>query len=151
MKIGVLITNNSPRHPADKWADVTAQRVTALIAIDDDSGSATAIQARKDKRAFENKLNDLLTDHHQAVQDNEAGLLDAMKDERFSHTLNPLDHLPEAVDQAVADIVEASKVNPLFEAFFADPKIQAHIKHDMLVPSMRDCGWKDGLQNRPIR
>lgn len=133
MKIGVLITNNTTgNHPADKWAEVTVSRIMERIEIDENSASPEAVRARADKRTFEQKLLDLMTTHHQSVHDGECAMIGEHEHDRLGHSCCPIEHHGDIVEQAVADVMEAAKVNHLFEEFFAQPSEQEHIRNDML-------------------
>jgi hypothetical protein len=129
----ILITDNiTGNHPADKWAEITAERIAERISIEEKSTSPVAIQARKDKKEFVFKLERLLTDHHQAVQDHEIGKLIDYGHERLRHSIDPYDHVMPIIDQALADILEAAKVNGAFHAYYSQPEELEHIKRDML-------------------
>lgn len=129
----VLITDNiTGNHPADKWAEITAERIAERIEIEPKSTSPVAIKARVDKKEFTFKLERLLTTHHQAVQDHEIGKLIDHHHDRLSHSLDPYDHVMHVIDQAMADILEAAKVNPAFFEYFSQPEETEHIRRDML-------------------
>ncbi len=70
MSISFMVTNGGP-HPPEKWADVTARAIAALIVIE----PTAPTQAIVDKREFEVELFKLLIGLHQEVQDNERALL----------------------------------------------------------------------------
>jgi hypothetical protein len=134
MQFGVLITNNIVgNHPADKWAEVTVGRIMAVFDIDADSNTPEAKQARKDKRLFEQELLDIVEKHHQAVHDFEQAQLEEKGSLRLVDTLDAQHHVADILDEAIAEVVEAAKINPQFTAYFAKPEVQKHIRDDMFA------------------
>lgn len=102
MQTSILITNNADRHPAHKWAAVTAAHIVALIEIDEASASGTAKAARRAKTQLEYDIADALESHYEAAQAHEKGQLAVHGHERLAHDYAPHKPLHET---ALADVL----------------------------------------------
>lgn len=90
----VMITDGGP-HPAEKWAQVTAQTILDDIAA---NAPQTGIG---EAMAFRADLEALLTGHHADVQDSERAKLDG-DDAHRAGDPDPAPHLGPAVEAIVA-------------------------------------------------
>lgn len=120
----MMITNGGP-HPADKWADMTADAILDLIAVSEDSNTPEALAARAAKRDLRPVLFDIFNDHHSAVQGTEQRHLTATVktcEHAEAHVQSPLDvepHLP-----VMSKVFNTLAATP-FAAHFAKPEVQA--------------------------
>lgn len=129
MQVGFMITNGGP-HPADKWAEMTADTILNLIQIAEDSDTPEAAAARKAKRDLRPTLFNILYDHHDGVQRHERSgnaKVKTLKDaEAHACTVrNPIDCTPHL--GAVDDVISALAATP-FAAHFAKPEVAEVIK-----------------------
>lgn len=62
------MSTNGGTHPADKWADITADAICDLIQVKEDSVSEEATQARAIKRELKPKIFDICNGHHADLQ-----------------------------------------------------------------------------------
>lgn len=113
---GILITNGGP-HPADKWAAESAAHIADLIQINEASESPEAVAARKAKPRFELDLADALEGHHKTIQTQERAALDEHGAQRYGHSVDPAEHVPETVDEAIACVAEVAAGTPFAEHF----------------------------------
>lgn len=121
--VGFLITDGGA-HPADKWAEIMADDVLALIQIEDGADSEAARAARRAKRDLAVKLLDMFEAAGQQVQDCER---DACRHKaRLQDSLDPEPHTP----QTMADFDALIAATP-FAAHFAKPEVRAHIHNIM--------------------
>lgn len=92
-----MITNGGA-HPADKWADTTAEAILALIQVSDDSATPEALAARQAKRDLRPILFDIFNDHHGAVQGHEQRELG--RNAKHVHAkFDPTQHTPDTIAQ----------------------------------------------------
>jgi len=111
----IMITDGGP-HPPDKWAQVTTQTI-----LDDITANApqTGVGEAQD---FRRALEELLTDHHGAVQSHERRALEA----DMAHLATPLDpapHLERTVQAIVALARQCS-----FAGYFERPETQEYLR-----------------------
>lgn len=92
----ILVSNNGP-HPADKWAELTANEIMDLIQIADPAEQQTEAQQvrlaamRKAKRELYPLLCELFENAHKACQDGERGeLAKARGERRLAAKLDPM-------------------------------------------------------------
>jgi hypothetical protein len=104
----LMITDGGP-HPAEAWAQVTAEHIAPL---------GPDVTGRRRARGLELQLAiaAALEPHHQTVQDTERGKLIANLD----HIANPVDPEPH-LDEAMTAIAAAAKGTE-WEAHFNDPE-----------------------------
>jgi len=129
MKVGFLITNGGP-HPADKWAEITAETILDMLVDanpDDDTPAAAA--ARKAKRDLRPKLFDVLNSHHEGVQKVERSTLASKANmtmaEAAVHAVTNLD--PEPHKPGVMDDVNKVLAQTPWADHFAKPEVQEHL------------------------
>lgn len=117
-----MITNGGP-HPADKWADVTADTIIDLIVVKDDSDTPEAAEARQVKRDLRPILFDILYGHHDGVQRSERGQLASIKKHEHAckHVAKPLE-LHDDCHSALEEVRAALNATP-FAAHFAQPAV----------------------------
>lgn len=123
---GFMVTDGGP-HPADRWADLTANTIVDTILVDSNpnDGSANAISVRLAKRELRNALFAVLIVHHSDVQrlervDNTAVKKAADAAERVIAPLDPTRYMVNAMDA-----VNATFAATPFAAHFAKPEVQA--------------------------
>jgi hypothetical protein len=119
MRVGIMITNGGP-HPADKWAEQTAERIVDIIQVEATSPVYDAALAAK--AAFKDAIAAGLELHHDDAQTHERGQLD-LGGERLNHDLDPTAHLDAAV-QAVLDAAKGT----MFELHFAKPQVRDFVR-----------------------
>lgn len=119
----IMITNGGP-HPADQWAEVTADTILGLIQVKEDSVSEAAIEARQAKRDLRPILFDIFNGHHEGIQTRERSALPSIKkhSEARLHAITPLE-MHEDVPSAMEEVNAALKATP-FAAHFAKPEVQ---------------------------
>lgn len=117
----IMITNGGP-HPADKWAETTADTILDLIEIAEDSDTPQAMAARQAKRDLRPALFDIFNAHHGKVQKHERGELAKAKKSMVTDHINPHQHM------SVMDEVETALANTPFAAHFAKPEVFGAIK-----------------------
>lgn len=103
----VMITNGGD-HPAEKWANVTAEIIAMLISDD----PTDAIKTRAKDR-FRLDVADLLQPHHERNATFEKGKLDSLGDARLTRDYSQYDKKAEVVDA----IVKAAAGTPFADAF----------------------------------
>jgi hypothetical protein len=114
MQVGVLITEGGP-HPPEKWADVTAGQIIDISAQAQGPMLAEANE-------FRAKLVQLLTGHHDLVQQHERDRLEQHHDYMMA-PLDPTQHL----DDPVEEIVRLSR-GTSFQGHFAKPETQRYLR-----------------------
>lgn len=129
MQFGILKTDGG-LHPADKWAAMTAAQIVSLIEIDEHSSSEAAVTARRAKARFELDLADALEGHHKAVQEHEIAKLGEAGAARYTASLDPAEHVPDTLDEAMAAVTEAAS-GTMFEAHFARPEVQDIVRNTL--------------------
>ncbi len=128
MNVGCMITNGGP-HPPEKWASVTASQIIDIAA----SAPETLL---RDARAFQAKIEGLLTEHHRSVQESERTALNTAGTDHLAADMDTSYHIPDALD----DLVAAAK-GTSFHGHFAKPEVQdylrrllhEHMHHIMLI------------------
>lgn len=115
MQVGVMITNGGP-HPAEKWAQVTADQII-------DIGSTAKGALLTEAHTFRTMIVQTLADHHTKVQTHERGQLESAGDDHLGTALDPTAHIAGAVDE----IIEATK-GTSFEAHFAQPHVREYLE-----------------------
>lgn len=113
MQFGVMITNNG-KHSDTKLAIATAEQIIQVAA-----GSESA--AAEEGRLLENKIIEILLEHHKKVSLNEVSKLEADSAHLLTD-VDPLQHTSDTLDKIVA----AAKGTE-FEPWFADPKVQESV------------------------
>lgn len=116
MRVGVLITDGGP-HPADKWANETAESIGDLIQVDQTSNTPAAAAARKAKPRFILDMADRLESFHQSHIDHSKVQLATHGNARVNPNLHPYAPNPDILNDAVNAVIECSKGTP-FEAHF---------------------------------
>lgn len=126
MKVSFMITNGGP-HPADKWAEQTAEAILDLVQVADDSVTAEAASARKAKRDLRPVLFDIFYGHHDGVQRIERSGNASVKGARAAadHVAKPIDVEPHFT---VMDQVNAALAATPFSAHFAKPEVIEVVK-----------------------
>lgn len=114
-----LITDGGP-HPADKWAEVSANEIMALIVIPDDATSDAAVAARQAKRELFPKLVKELTEHHGALQKAERAACKKGAAKRSAEKIDVIDHMASGVEC----IIELMTYPP-FREHFSRPDVRA--------------------------
>lgn len=114
MIVSLLITNDGP-HPPEKWAGVTSSQI-----IDIAASAPNALY--KEAREFEAKIQDVLTHHHQNIQDRERRLL---KEQGSPRLAEPMGH-DQDVEDCVGDICDMAKKTS-FADHFAKPDVQQYL------------------------
>jgi hypothetical protein len=119
----VLVTNGGP-HPPDKWAALSASKISDLIQIDELSDSDAAVLARKAKPRFSVGVADAL----------ETSFYNVMADERakvnsgaVSTRLDPF-AVDSYLDASVTAVVNASAGTP-FSDHFALSDVQSVVRN----------------------
>ena len=121
-----IATDGGP-HSADKLAGWAAKQIGDLIQIDDNSTSAQAVAARKQKPRLILDIADAIEEHHAEVQAAERELLATKGTARLSNSLDPrMDHL-DALNNATAAVVACAK-GTIFEPGFKGDQIKTAIK-----------------------
>lgn len=115
MRVGVMVTEGGPHSP-DTWAEATADQIIDISADAPDTKLAEA-------RMFREKLVEILSGHHQLVQEQERGQIDEQGHARLIHDLD----VSECVDAPAAEIVETAR-GLSFESHFAKPETQAYLR-----------------------
>lgn len=105
-----LITNGGP-HPADKWAEITAQAITDLIQVKEDSVSDEAVTARRVKMEIKPKLFEVFMEHHDGVQRTERSSLHKIKRHK-----DACEHLVKAIELHPGAIGALEAVNKILQA-----------------------------------
>lgn len=122
--VSFLITNGGA-HPADKWAEFTADTIVDTLLVDacPDDASDAAIAARAAKRKLRADLFDVLNDHHGRVQRHERGVCAKMKKpaDAAAHVLSPVDVTPHL---SIMDVVNAAFAKTPFAEHLAKPEVQ---------------------------
>ena len=98
----VTLLTNGGAHPPDKWAIVTADKIAALISIDESSLSSESSVARKDRRRFSVDVSDALEAVFAAVGDGERA---AVISGKITKRHDPFD-VEVAADEALSIIGE---------------------------------------------
>jgi len=148
MQAGVLITNGGP-HPADKWAEVSADQIVALIDIDDRADSPQATEARRAKRRFREDLIDTLTGHHDDCIGKERGALKTHGVARYDQSEVVDDHHPETLEAACQAVSDAASKYPVLGNHFSEGEaadvvrriLRSHMNHIMHI----ERGWHRDL------
>lgn len=120
-----MITNGGP-HPADKWADTTADAILDLIQIEADSVTPAAAEARQAKRDLRPKLFDIFNAHHDAVQSSERAAVPGTAkaaNALVAHPINPAPH----VDPTAAQVFALLATTP-YADHFAKLEVRAVIE-----------------------
>jgi hypothetical protein len=125
-----MITNGGP-HPADKWADMTADSILELLVDGNpDNVSPEAAAARQAKRDLRPVLFNIFNGHHDRVQKHERGSLKSIKGhaaacDHCDHAKNPLDVTPHL---SVMDQVFVALAATPFASHFAQPEVQETLR-----------------------
>lgn len=120
--VGVLKTDGGP-HPADMWAEASANEIANIVVVEDQSITDAAKKARKAKPRFALDLADVLEDWHQKVQDKEKAELKAKGVARLGE-----DHgIEDMVEGAVKDVLACAD-KTMFAAQFKASQVVAHVK-----------------------
>ena len=117
----LLITNGGP-HPADKWAAISAAEICDLVQIDHQAISEAAAVARIAKPKLQSAIAEALMGHHDVVQKNERSAIEKFGSARLSHSIDPRDHVPKTLDEAVKAVVVCAAASP-FKTHFAKPDV----------------------------
>jgi len=127
--IGVLTTDGGA-HPADMWAEASANEIANIVIIDDNSTSDAARAARKAKPRFALDLADALEVFHEKVQKGEKQALKLKGTDRLEddHDYDPI------CEEAVKKVVEIASKTPFAEDF-KKPEIQKRV-HAILHADM---------------
>lgn len=112
----LMITDGGP-HPADKWASITAAEICDLIQVDEKSASETAAKARIAKEKLRVDLAQALLGHHHSVQQNERTMIEKHGHARLSHSLDPRDHVPQTLTEALDAVLKCMEGTPFSEHF----------------------------------
>jgi hypothetical protein len=125
MQVVHMVTNGGP-HPADKWAEVTANAIVDTILVDStpDDVSPQALVARAAKRKLRNDLFDILNDHHTAVQNDERAT-NAKTKKPADAAMRALADPDPRPHMSVMDKVNAAFAATPFSDHFAKPEVQA--------------------------
>ena len=122
-----MITNGGP-HPADKWADMSADTIMDLIQVADDADTPEAAAARAAKRSLRPVLFDIFNGHHDGVQKHERDHLtrhvkgSQAREHAHSSRLDVTQHL------GVMDELFAALDATPFAAHFAQPHVREVLK-----------------------
>lgn len=128
MQITGFMVTNGGAHPADKWGELTSNTIVDTIlpqgSAADSDVSAAALASRTAKRALRNTLFDILTAHHQGVQQFEqtANVAITTAAGAAALALAPPDPTPH---MTVMDQVNAAFAATPFKDHFAKPEVQA--------------------------
>jgi hypothetical protein len=120
--VAIMITNGGS-HPADKWAEITADQILNLIEIDAASETPAALAARRAKRTLRTTLCDALEPLYAGVQNAEKQQLTTKGLARINEALDVRSHL-DAPLSAVADCFAGTP----FQAHFAKPEVREVLK-----------------------
>jgi hypothetical protein len=115
----IMVTNGGP-HPAEKWAEVSANEIGALIQIDPNSPIASF--AEEGKTQFVDKLKTALAGTHGEVQAHEREQIKQHGVARLSHLLDPTNHARDGL----AAVVAAAQ-GTMFQGHFAKPETQEYV------------------------
>lgn len=124
---GIMVTNGGP-HPADKWAEITANQIVDTILIDanTDDISDEAAAARAAKRKLRNELFEIFNSHHDGVQKSER--VSCAKHKKVEHAEKHADHSQtpidpcQHVDSIISDVMTAFAKTP-WAAHLAQPQV----------------------------
>lgn len=120
-----MVTNGGP-HPADKWAEMTANTIvdSTLADAHPDDASQEAIAARAAARKLRVDLFEIFNAHHDKVQKHERGECGKCKKlvDAAMRVIAP--HDPEH-HMGVMDQVNAAFAATPFAAHFAKPEVQS--------------------------
>jgi hypothetical protein len=120
MQISGFMVTNGGAHPADRWAELTAETILNLIVIVEDSVTDEAAAARAAKRDLRYVLFDILNQHHDDVQKGERGNVPT---DPHAHVAAPLEPMPH-VEPTMMEIRAAFAASP-FAAHFAKMEVQS--------------------------
>jgi hypothetical protein len=128
VQVNFLVTNGGP-HPADKWADVTANVIVDTLLVDSrpDDVSEQAAAARAAKRKLRNDLFDIFNDHHDIVQKAERVENGKCKKPADAAARVIALHDPEP-HMGVLERVNAVFASTPFSDHFAKPEVQEIVK-----------------------
>lgn len=128
-QISSLMITNGGAHPADKWAELTANTIvdTTLVDAHPDDASEAAVAARAAKRGLRTKLFDIFNHHYDAVQKHERGECAKCKKPSDAAARVVAPHDPSH-HMGVMDKVNAALVATPFAAHFAKPEVQDVVK-----------------------
>lgn len=122
----LMITDGGP-HPADKWAAISAAEICDLIVIDQKAISPEAAAARIAKPVLQSAIAAALMGHHAAVQKHERGAIEKHGHDRLSHSIDPRDHVPKTLAEAVKDVALCAAESP-FKAHFAQAAVTEAVR-----------------------
>lgn len=119
--VRIMITDGGP-HPADFWAQVTAEHIAPIK--EDMTGARHAAALR-----LQAKIAEALEPHHARVQENEKA---KCTNDAAHHLLavEPEVHAGADANLAIADIVAAA-AGTEWEAHFKDAAVQAEIREEV--------------------
>lgn len=124
MQTTVMVTSGGP-HPADRWAEVTANTIVDTLLVDaaPDDVSPQAATARAAKRKLRNDLFDIFNSHHQTVQDVERAENAKCKKpaDAAARVIAPHDPAPH---MGIMDQVNAAFAATPFSDHLAKPEVQ---------------------------
>ncbi len=128
-----MVTNGGP-HPPEKWADVTARAIAALIVIE----PTAPTQAIVDKREFEMALFKLLIEQHKHVQDSTRTALAGTQ--HVDHHRLVVDRAADAAN-GIAALVKSTR----FAEHFDKPEVKTFL-HNVIGQHFADSvhiehGW----------
>src|SRR6476661_7108324 len=120
--IGILKTDGGP-HPADMWAEASANEIANIVLIDEQSTSKEAKMARKAKPRFALDMADALEELHAEVQEHERNLLATEGSDRLFDE-HDHDHI---LDKAVEEVLKIALKTPFSEEF-KRPEIEHRVR-----------------------
>lgn len=138
MAFGIMITNGGP-HPADYWAETTAERFVSLVQVAEGSDSELARAARADKRKFRETLITLLEGYHDKIQKAERAALKQHGHARLTHDLSPREH--QEIEHVADAVIRATK-GTVFEEHFKRPDVRKLVE-DALETDFRTVMFID--------
>lgn len=140
--VGILITDGGA-HPADKWAEATAQHIVKIAESASGERRAAAVK-------LEAAIIDILEGHHAIVQNGERAAIVEHGHARILHPLDADHHI--SVDGAVKEIVAAAKNTPWAVDFEKEETVAGltHLLHSHFKTSMHiERSWHADRNPKP--